>query len=499
MICNLSILANEVVLNLLQEDRIDNLIAKYPQLKLDRFKLEDWAEFDPTDRKKYLPWIVAQVAKKKLNMPNDGDHLKDQLREFERLVSIPGFTGSRDIQSYDWPEFDQTITQNLELRSRSERQRAARRAKKGKDVSQYEHKRGVSVVNEDGNLTLLKITEPEALSWWSWKAYSADNPNWDGKPLTPPPPGTETDISDRLWCVRNPSYGESYLRREPTKAFYLVLKNGGPYLGILFQDGQAKTLHNNSMPMGVAAEVYTLLEPVIQEHAKLGVGFLGELRVFEDLRLARGDVQPGERFSKDVDLRGSSVTELPPNLTFDRSLTITDTPIRVIPEGTKIGQNLYASDSSLEIIAQDVTIGHGLDASNSKLRELPPNLTLQNLDISYTPMRELPPGLTVKGKLGIEGTLITHFPDDMKLGDDTVTYSEPMSEEEIKRLFYNKTLPSVRRSFEQDEKIVGLSARQKETKWKQFKKELWAHFLQSADVQEYISKMFLKKEPRKAE
>ncbi|MHC4332502.1 MAG: hypothetical protein ACYSUV_01980 [Planctomycetota bacterium] len=494
----LHMIAEEIVANLLQEDRIDDLISRYPKLGLDRFTLEGWRRFDPTgDRGKYLPWMVKQVADGKMRMPQDSDHLRDQLRTFERLVSIPGFQGSRDIQSYDWPSLDQTVTQNLELRSRSEQERAARRAKK-KDVSAYEHKRGVTEVAKEGEYSVLEIKDAVALSWWGWQAYSKDNPNWDGKPLTPPPPGAPESLRDGLWCIRYPTYGTDYIRREPTKAFYMVLKNGGPIAGILLKDGQAKSLHNKSITLGLAEEIYPVMSGILDKAKEMGIPLEGEVAVFNDLRFVHGEVKPGEQFRGEIGLEGSSITELPPNLTFDRSLNIEGTAIRVIPAGTKIGHNLSANNSALEYIDPTAKIGSSIFAANTQLKDLPPNLTVQNLNISNTPMTELPSGLKVKGQLNIEGTFIKAFPADMEIADDTVTWSEPMTVEEIKKLFFNKTLPKMRQNFEQEEKIMGLNARQKAQKWRQFKKELWQHFLTSPEVKRYVETMFLYKEPGKA-
>lgn len=501
---------------LLLEDRIDDLIKKYPQLRVDRATVEDWATFDPTPRKKYLPWIVKQISIGTIGGEDEEelDRTRDELMEFERLLTIPAFTGSRDIYHYDANTLAELVAQSIEIQSHSEIERKAKSAKK-KSVADYGHKAGVKTISEAGDIKVLEVKDAESLSWWAWQAYKKENPNWGKETLEPPPPGTDPHTQDGKWCIRKPTYGANYLRNEPTKAFYLVLKNDWPYVGILLKQGQAKDLDNGGIDISVAQEIWPAMKPIVDAYKEKGFGLSGETRLFDNLRFASGDIQPGEKFDDHIDLAGINVAALPANLVFERGLDISRSHIKIVPAGTHVGYdlnmyhsavehidqnvviggNLLASDSELKSVSNDLQVGGNFLANNTKITALPPNLKLKSLSLINTPIRELPPGLELTGELHIEGTFITEFPEDLKIGEDEVTWSAPMTIKAIKNLFYRKSLPEMRLKFDANPKVANISPTAVEKKWLAFKKELYDHFHKSKQVDDFVKHTFIEKEP----
>jgi hypothetical protein len=517
-------LSHEVVatllgdVGLLIEDRIDDLINTYGKALVKavhevpgvnvgqqlRPHLEKWAQFDPNRRKKYLPWIVKQIAQEKLK-PSDHnlDHLRDQLRAYERLVAIPEFEGSRDIFSYDWPTFDREITANLDVRSQSEKERRAKEAKK-KGVGSYGGTEGVTKIAEAGPYELLEIKDAVSLSWWSWKAYDREfNPNWKHPTIEPPSPEVIRDpanrgelIRDGKWCVRVPSYGLDYIKGEPTKAFYMVLKNGGPYVGILLSDGQWKNLDNRGIDFGIAEEIYPVVKGIIAQHKASGFELEYEGEVFENLRFVRGEVKEGEIF-EDIDLSGASVTTLPKNCHF-RSLRIDRSSIEVIPSGTVINSFLSATKSKLRIVEPGVKINDIFDASYSKLESLPPGMILTKLKLIGCPIASLPENLEVKEELNLEGTLVSELPKTLKLGGN-MTWSAPLDWSKIKGAFYYNFLPRMHQSFLSSPSIADRSDEAKAAAWKRFKVKLWDYFQTDPKIYSEVGLVFTQRTPEPPE
>ena len=376
----MSLLAEHVV-GLLLEDRIDDLIARYPALKLNRPKLEQWVQFDPTSNKKYFPWIVKQVANKKVKLPSGGERLRDDLMRFERLLALPDFTGQRDINQYDAKTLNKVIRQTANIQSKTEKERE-------------ERFKNVKVVGKDGNITVVEIKHAQELMNRAWAAYSKDNPNWTGKPLTPPRPGREDSRQwDGFWCIRFPQYARSYLSDGP---FYMVYKNGGPYVGIVFERGECQTLENEGIGIGVAEEIYTAMKPLLDKKAKSGIGLERNCSVFGNMRFLNGDAKDGETVS---------------------------------------GQNSK------------------LDLSFTTLRSLPNNLTVKGtLDLTGSKISELPAGLKVTGGvLRIAGTGITQLPLDLQV--EEMEWSEPLPEDEIKKMFYRMRLGEMKQHFWNNDKL----------------------------------------------
>lgn len=501
-------LAQEVMLTLLEgpeallEDRIDDLIKVYgkklpasnPQMA--RGMIDMWAAYDPHPRKKYLPWIVKQVAQKQLT-PDDHtlDHLSDQLRAYERLLKIPEFTGNKDIFAYTWPAFDAEINKNINLRSQSEREREAKAAKK-RGLGKGEGTAGVTVIAEQGPYTLLEIKDAVSLSWWSWKAYDRDfNPNWKQATIPPPKNTSDADIRDGKWCVRYPTYGLNYIQDETSGAFYLVLKNGGPYVGILLDGGQWKDLDNHSISVSIAEEIYPVVKGLLDAYAKSGkvLGWEGE--VFVNLRFVHGEVKPGEKFGS-VNLSGTSVRALPQGCTY-AALDITKTQITEIPEGSVI-EKLNAANSQLMVIAPNASITVSLNVSNTPIRTLPPGLTLNTLNITGCKNIVLPDKLTVKETFHMEGSSVTDIPEGVTVGE-SMTWSEPMTLEKVKDVFYRACLPKMYKSFLEKPQIAEKTPQAQKKAWDKFAIKLRGFFQTDPAMEKTIRATYAYKKPSESE
>lgn len=411
-------------------------LANHPTVKpVDRRFIEQWLEFDPSQNKKYFPWIVAQAAKGLLRLPDQGERLRDDLMTFERLVTIPAYTGPRDIQQFkSHDHLNEVMKQFGDLKSKTQ-------------VDKEKKMSGVEVVAKDGVYTLLKITKPEALTAWAWKAYSADNPNWGRKPILQTDV-RQDDLGDGKWCVRFPRYAISYLSRDP---FYMVLKNGGPYVGIVWGKGECQTLDNTGISTSMAEEIY----PVLQKgNALPGEGEGGRnAKVFDNLKFLHGDVKDGDTVTGPVDL------------------------------------------------------------ANTKLTQIPSNLTVRGtLDLTNCPMAALPPGLRVEGTLKISGTQIKELPEDLHVED--MEWSEPLDWSHMKSMFYRMRLPEMETHYKQylkdsaanmvKDPKTGKMVYPKDPKtgkstkplsWPAMKKELVGHFQTDPEIDKNVKTMYRYKAP----
>jgi hypothetical protein len=448
------------------------------------------ARYDPSRNKKYLPWLLKQAAENPTLTDQNYDGLHDLLMEFERLLTLPAFTGSRDIYSYSLQDFQRTVTDNMRLRSQAEIERKAKAAKKTKTVADYEHKEGVEDVGNFNDLTLMRITNAESLSWWAWRAYMEENPNWGRPTISPPEPGKDPHAVDGKWCVRNPTHGTNYLRREP---FYLVLKKGWPYVGILLAQGQVKDLDNHQVSMGVAEEIYPLLKDTIAQHKADGGRLYSESHIFENMRFLQNGVQAGEKFDGDVDLSDSSLATLPENLSFQGTLDLDKTLLTELPPGLSVRSHLWVRNTKVTKLGPGLKVRGNLSLSGSPITTIPNDIGFESLDIANCPVSELPEGLKVN-VLNIQGTQITKLPESLMV-EKSMTWSEPLTIEECKLLFLRINMDKLQREFFSHPKFSGLSKVAMAKKWKKTQVDLRNHYLTNPVIDGHVKSIFVYKKP----
>jgi len=422
------LLAEEMVKSLLgeyfvlTEDRIDDLIARFPNAKFNKQSVMSWKVFDPSQNGKYMPWIITQVAKGQLKLPDQGEHLRDNLMTFERLITIPAYDGPRDLyQIKSLEELDGVMARFGTLKSKGQEEKEKKIA-------------GQLVVATAGAYQLLKITNSDVLNRWGWRAYSfpVKNPNWAPRPAVKPEDYPPDDISDRKWCIRWPRYANTYLSAGP---FYLVLKNGGPYVGIVWERGECQKLENVGITTAIAEEIYPVVKDVLPTNLQ------GNCKVFGNMKFVYGDVKEGE---------------------------------------THIGP---------------------IDLANTKVSYLPDNTTIRGtLDLTNCPIAQLPANLRVEGTLKISGTPITVLPDDLFIED--MEWSEPLTWEQVKAMFWRMRLPDMESHYTQhlkDEKAKPDAEKERDPEtgkvkkpltWPQMKKRLFTHFQQDTDVDKNVKTLY---------
>lgn len=131
------------------------------------------ASFDPTKTKKYIRWVIGQVAKRRIDMwpvPADGPRLLDTLtkfegvkekKEFKQLLQKKAeeaaaedpprkFPNSTDIEEFNFRQLESLMDEVAGVQIQS-------KAEKLKDL-----KRGADLVYDDGKHRVLSITTPEA-------------------------------------------------------------------------------------------------------------------------------------------------------------------------------------------------------------------------------------------------------------------------------------------------------------------------------------------------
>jgi len=140
---------------------------------------------------------------------------------------------------------------------------------------------------------------------------------------------------------------------------------------------------------------------------------------------------------RDLDLSDSEyLSQLPEGLVVMGILSVDGCKnLKSLPAGLVVFSVLRAFDSGIESLPPDLKVGGGIDLSDTPLREwpnslkktrgwvnlnrskierLPENFYVGNsLSLVKTPIKSLPNGLYVKSELDLQGTKITHVPDDL--------------------------------------------------------------------------------------
>lgn len=481
----------------LLEDRIDDLLKKYggiipgttPESK--RQTLETWASYDPSRQKKYFPWYFKQFVERKLKM--DGltlDHLRDLLMSFEHYITMPQFKAPRDIYQYDYKSLEKVVRENEGLMSK-------------RDIKRGKENLGGQVLNTIGNLDLVGFKDGNSLAKEAWRAYSPENPDWKGKPVTPDmpdyrkgypdyPPGTTEPYSvDHLWCIRKPSRGADYIKGAPSKMFYVIRKNGFPYVGIVMGSygSQIVNTDNHQIDAGVTEEIYDVFKPILDEYAKnkWDVGHAAS-SLFGKLRIIRGELKPGETISGS-DLSNSSLKYLPDDLTVTGDLNVSGTKLKALPRNLNVQGSLYLANTNIKELPAGLQVKGNLGLSGTKITSLPDGMTVGNLDISNTPISKLPNKLKVTESLRINGTGITVLPNDMVV---TKVYYSPdkISESEIRRYFFWLRHDDLKKHFWKSSQVQRMTDEQKEEAWSKFQNELIQHFQKADTIKQAVSSMF---------
>ena len=201
------------------EEKIPILSKKYD---ISEEEVRSLANYDPTNTKSYLDWIIRH--KQELR---DQQHTQDVLKVFEKAKKSQALT-KKDINQYK--TFDELETT---LHSIPEDQLETTRGKERKQTET-----GQKVVYNKSPYKVLEITTPEAMS------HLARNTKW---------------------CVKDPKFFNEY--KPP---FYMVLKNGQPYVLIHRPSDQIKDVEDEEVGEEALDELVSIFKVIFNiEHPAL--------------------------------------------------------------------------------------------------------------------------------------------------------------------------------------------------------------------------------------
>lgn len=216
------------IVSLLREDAAQDSINRTAKMfpKVDRALIDQLArEADISDKKIYLRWIVGQVSKGNLRMPEDIQKTAEALRDFEKARKLRVLSGpDSDIMRYPtYSALHQKLTQ-----VRGESQEV--------EIKADRHQSGQETVfdKQVGNN--------------AWKVIKITN----------------NDTAEKLlkgsgWCVQHKDTAKAYLEEGP---LYLVLKDGKRYALAHSPSGSLKGIHDKSLSIEIdeAEELYGILK-----------------------------------------------------------------------------------------------------------------------------------------------------------------------------------------------------------------------------------------------
>jgi hypothetical protein len=141
------------------------------------------AEWALSINTKYSSWVAKLLKNNTVIKGEDDLKIKEKLEEFEQLLNSPTFPKSlREINRYDtFGALARMVEENSDKKSKSQ-------SFKDKAVE------GSEKIYDDGNVSVLKITTPEAAATLS--------------------KGTE-------WCVKDPRWAKKYLQGGPLHIFFI--------------------------------------------------------------------------------------------------------------------------------------------------------------------------------------------------------------------------------------------------------------------------------------
>ena len=113
-----------------------------------------------------------------------------------------------------------------------------------------------------------------------------------------------------------------------------------------------------------------------------------------------------EKNNGNLDLIGTSITELPDNLTVGGWLELSGTKITKLPDNLTVGGGLDLSGTKITVLPDNLTVGGWLDLSNTK--------------ITNHTVKRLRHGEYVPGKYLYADGILTHVKKKKKAGDYTV-------------------------------------------------------------------------------
>jgi len=316
----------------LLEDRISLLADKF---NITIEKVQEIAALDPSRNKKFLPWLAARWAGQDQGF-SAPQEITQALQQLERLVKLPAFSGSKDIQAYQSiEELISTVKAAEGLKSSKEKMLA-----------------GAKVVATAGNLKLVKIEGDNNFQTLIW--YSTHNV------LNPPAAQDQQgrEESQTNWCVRFPDHAKNHISQGP---FYIVLKDNKTYLAIHPSSGQVRNTDQQKFTFNGAQanEVAPLVSQEFLASADMKQ-FRGDMKHF----ISAMDLPDGAVIDDNLDYSKTKGRKIPTNLTVNGSLNLEGSDISEIPTGLKVKGDLNIKGTPIKWLS-DCVIGSRLFRDDS--------------------------------------------------------------------------------------------------------------------------------------
>lgn len=169
------------------EAKIPELLKQFPNMPPQEASDLIWkiAEADPTEQKAYTPWLIRQVRKNHVRLPEDQDRVLNALRSFDQNKRIATFPGPKDINAYKtFPDLE-TIIDRLSGQELKSKRQTKREVKED----------GARLVYDDGTYAIIEIIKPEAAVIYS---------------------------KGSKWCTSNANTAAHYLNKGP---IHIILKD----------------------------------------------------------------------------------------------------------------------------------------------------------------------------------------------------------------------------------------------------------------------------------
>jgi hypothetical protein len=293
------LLGDSEVRTVLLEDRVSELAAR---LGIDVEKVKEIAGCDPTRTKKYLPWLALRW-KDSDQAFSDSAQIMDTIKQFERLLKLPAFKGSKDIQTYS------TISELMDEVHRAE----------GLESGKEKMLKGAKVISKFGDLTLIEISNPAHFQTLIW--YGTQN-------ILDPVPAREQqghEEGQTNWCTRFPDHAKSHLR---SGTFYIVLKRGKTYLAIHPASGSVKNTdqHKAAFSSQQANEIVPLISQELLQDKGFNT-FKGDMQMFINVV----DLPDGSTIEGSLDYSHTKGKRIPNDLTVNGSLNLEGSDSEVLP------------------------------------------------------------------------------------------------------------------------------------------------------------------------
>ena len=190
-------------------DKIRFLSQKY---NISEPEIKNILQYDPTEGK-YLDWLIRQVMKQQLRLPQDGDKILETLRLFKDKSR---FLDKRDINQY------QTLGDIREALDRASGQVSKR------ENLRIQRDEGQEIILDKPPYQVVKITTQEAAAKL---------------------------CRNTQWCIKDPQFFNEYSPKE----YFIILKNGEKYALYHPNSSQLKDVYDRKLSKDKQLELLPIL------------------------------------------------------------------------------------------------------------------------------------------------------------------------------------------------------------------------------------------------